>query len=123
MKSMVINFGFFLMLFITSIAISSIARKQIIQEELNEAVSVSIRNTMEMWLDDKSINEEDLISNFLNVFEMNVNSKSTYNIYFYNVDTEDGLIDVEVEAKFRYLNNREGEVKVRKTMVYDEKIS
>lgn len=123
MKLMIMNFGFFLMLFITCISISSIARKQIIKEEINEAVSVSIRNTMELWVDDMGLSEEALINNFLDVFELNVNSKSTYNIYFYNVDTEDGMIDVEVEAVFEYLNKRKGMVNVRKTMVYDEKIN
>lgn len=123
MKSMIINFGFFLMLFITCVSISSLARKQIIKEELNEAVSVSIRNTMELWVDDKSLSEETLIKNFLDVFETSINSKSTYNILFYEVDTEDGMMDVEVEALFKYLNKRNATVKVRKTMVYDEKIS
>lgn len=121
MKSMMVNFGFFLMLIISSLIIVSVAKKQIIQEEMNEAMSVSIRNTMELWSENRALSEDELIQNFMMIFKTNINSASSYNLYFYEVDTENGMFDVEAEALFKYPNLREGNVCVRKTMVYDEK--
>lgn len=113
------NFGYFLMLIIACLSLLSISKKQIIKEELNEALSVSIRNSMEYWVEE-GISENQIIYNFLDNFKTNVNSSSDYNIYIYEIDTENGLMDVEVEAVFKYPNMRTGTVSVRKTMIYDE---
>lgn len=123
MKTMVINFGLFLMLFITCLSITSIGKKQVIKEEINEALSISIRNTMELWVDNTNLSKEELIDNFLNVFKTNVNSESTYNVYFYEIDTTNGLMDIGVKASFTYPNKRTGTVNIRKTMIYDEKMN
>lgn len=122
MKLMIIDFGLFLMLILCCLSISSVARKQIIREEVNEAVSNSIRNTMELWRDNKGLSETELIDNFLDVLQLSLKSKSKYNVFFYEVDTKDGMMDVEVEAEFSYVNHKKDKVSIRKTMIYDEKM-
>lgn len=111
------------MLFICCLSIVSIAKKQIITEEVNEALSISIRNTMELWKDNKDIDDEEMISNFSNIFQSNISSKSNFDIYFYDIDTDRGMMDVEVIATFKYPNLRIGKVIERKTMIYDEKMN
>lgn len=111
------------MLFICCLSIVSIAKKQIITEEVNEALSISIRNTMELWKDNKDIDDEEMISNFSNIFQSNISSKSNFDIYFYDIDTDRGMMDVEVIATFKFPNLRIGKVIERKTMIYDEKMN
>lgn len=82
MKSMIIYFGFFMMFILSSLIIVSASKKQVIREETTEALSVSIRNTMELWLKHQETSEQELINNFLKVFEKNITSKCEYNIYF-----------------------------------------
>lgn len=120
---MVLSFGYFLMLFICCLSIVSIAKKQVITEEVNEALSISIRNTMEFWKVNKNIDDEEMINNFSNIFLSNINSDSNFDIYFYDIDTDRGLLDVEVVATFKYPNFRVGKVIERKTMIYDEKMN
>lgn len=120
---MVLNFGYFLMLFICCMSITSIAKKQIIKEEVSEALSISIRNTMELWEDNKNLSDEEMINNFEKIFRTNINSDSNFDIYFYDIDTDIGMMDVEVIATFTYPNLRIGKVVERKTMIYDEKMN
>lgn len=123
MKSMIINFGFFMMMILSSMIIVAVSKKQAISEEATEALSVSIRNSMELWQEYPAISKTDIINNFVKVFESGISSKSKYNIYFYEIDTVEGLIDVEVEAVFKFPNLKSGKINIRKTMICDEKIN
>ena len=71
MKNMVMGFGFFMMMLLSSMIIVSASKKQIIKEELNEAISISIRNSMELWADNQNITKEQIIDNFMVVFNSN----------------------------------------------------
>jgi len=119
MKTMIISFSMFVVLVLSCMCLSSLFRKQCVIQEANEALSVAIRHTMELWVDDVGMSEEEMIDSFLMDFKIMINSDSIYRISFIEIDSVNGLMDVKCDVEYDYINGKTGKVSLRKTLIFN----
>lgn len=65
--------------------------------------------------------EEELKADFLKLFAENIDQDGVYEIQIYGIDKEAGLLDVQVINRYQYLNGKPSEIKIRKTIIVDER--
>lgn len=101
----------------------SISAENVRQNELDTAVNKAARTTIEMAKSKETYEittDEQLIEEFNNNLLTSIDSDSDIEIQIMGVDAKEGFLDVVVINHFKYPTGAEGEVRARKTILYDE---
>ena len=124
MRTTVLSFVSFFILFLEVIILSTIishsSYKASVEAGLEDSVTTAVSMLQEGYKDKVSgyIEVDDLKQSFVNYLAENIDARIkglTVNIY--GADEENGVLSVEVYAKFNYQNGRETEVSCYRTAI------
>ncbi len=90
------------------------------KRDLNRAVAAAVKHTVKetMSQGQNSItSDKDMIGHFINLLATSLRSKGDLNIKVMGVNYKEGLLDVYVTQKYRYVNGKYGKVSVRKCAI------
>ncbi len=120
MKQIITTVGLMVVVTITAMIILSVEGREIRKDELNRAVSTSVKKTVK----DSQINnqkiiksDEEMIEYFIQVMSINISGKEDMEIEVMDADYKEGMLDVLVTEKYKHLNGKEGEISVRKCAI------
>ncbi len=123
MKNVIISIGLIIMMLISVLILFTVYGQNTRQNEIDEALSVAVEQTLENYKIDNNyvIKDEkqfkaDLVQNLIIAIESD--SELTVNIL--SLDMEKGLLDVEAIEKFSQPNGSTGTVSSRKTVILEE---
>lgn len=122
MKQIVVIIGMAVIAIIVSMTLLSTESKMDRQDELNRAVSAAVKQTV----DDSQVSEQkeitsnkEMVAHFIQLMSVNMNSDSNVSVEVMGVDYKEGMLDVLVTEKFKYLNGKNGTVSIRKCAIYE----
>lgn len=93
-------------------------------QELEDSLAVSVSQTMKEVMEQESFGIQDkneFIAAFLQALVMRTNSDVDMTVNVISADMEQGIMDIEVTEKISYLNMKEKEITVRRTVVFEKK--
>lgn len=91
-------------------------------QELEDALSVSVSQTMREVMEQDSFGIEDrneFVAAFLQALVMRTNSDVDMTVCVISADLERGLLDIEVKERFNFLNMGEQEIALRRTVILE----
>lgn len=91
------------------------------EQELEDALSVSVSQTMKEVMEQESFgieNRNEFIAAFLQALVMRTNSDVDMTVCVISADIERGLLDVEIKERFNFLNMGEQEISLRRTVIF-----
>lgn len=101
----------------------SVSGRDARRSELEESLTNAIEQTMQVSYLEKTYsikNEEELIADFTGNFFSQIASDSDISIEILNVDFNNGCMDVQATEKFKYFTGKTGEIKIRKTVIFEQ---
>ncbi len=101
---------------------SSINSKSARESELRDSLSAAVSQTMREVMKqdgDETINKKEFVAAFLQSFLVKINSDADIKVKIIGLDLEEGLLDVEVEAAYKDVKQKEKVLKLRRTVVYE----
>lgn len=124
MKVFVVTFVLGLVLLLSTLINSSIVSDQIRRNAIDQALRLSCYQALQeiKFINLSDISSEDEVkADFIKLFAENIDQNGQYEIQIYGVNKEAGLLDVQVINRYQYLNGRPSEIKIRKTVIVDER--
>lgn len=124
MKSSIVGSVIAVLIIITFITIGSIQINENISNEVNETLNNAIYTTQRTIFDKRT--EIDSNEKYLEVFNADMkkqlknNNDIKYSVNVLGIDYKKGLLDVEINAKYKNLLGIEKTEKVRKTMIIEK---
>lgn len=100
--------------------IISTENKSLRTDELNRAVSAACKKAV---ADSQVANQtsitsnQELVAQFIQIMSTNISGNSDFEIEVMGADFKEGLLDVLVTEKFKYVNGKQGSVSVRKCAI------
>lgn len=91
-------------------------------QELEDALSVSVSQTMKEVMEQESFgieNRNEFVAAFLQALVIRTNSDVDMTVYVISADIERGLLDIEVKERFNFLNMGEQEISLRRTVIFE----
>lgn len=91
-------------------------------QELEDALSVSVSQTMKEVMEQESFgieNRNEFVAAFLQALVMRTNSDVDMTVCVISADLERGLLDIEVKERFNFLNMGEQEIALRRTVIFE----
>lgn len=122
MKNVTFGFGIVLILILSMFIIMSVDSRSIRQKETQANLSSTVAGVMnDLCLDRHyTIRESDLfVADFIQAMTVRVTSDSNLTVTVLDVETEKGLLTMEVKETFRYPNGKEGNVTAVKTILLE----
>ena len=113
MKQIIIIVGTIVIIFIAAMTIVSVESKDLRTDELNRAVSASIKKTVsDSQIENQStiLSDKEMVAYFIQLLSVNMKGKG-------DADYKEGLLSVAVTEKFKYVNGKNGEITVRKSAI------
>lgn len=123
MKAAIIGVATTMIILVTCIIIMSVSGRDARRSELEESLTNAIEQTMQVSYLEKTYsikNEEELIADFTGNFFSQIASDSDISIEILNVDFNNGCMDVQATEKFKYFTGKTGEIKIRKTVIFEQ---
>lgn len=123
MKNVFLGFGITICSIIAIVIVMTLWGINIRQNELNNAVNVALKETIENQFDSKtySVNSNDeLVADFMEALLVQINSDSTVVVNVLDVDYRKGLLSVEVIEKYKHPIGTEGQVSVKQTAIMEQ---
>lgn len=123
MKSTIISIVLVLIMIISSVILFTIYGQNARQNELDEALSVAVEQSLENLKLNKSYsvnNTDEFIADFLENLILSIESDSEVKVEILGVDVEKGLLDVNVVETFVQPNGSTNTVTCRKTVILEE---
>ena len=120
MKQIIIIVGTIVIIFIAAMTIVSVESKDLRTDELNRAVSASIKKTVsDSQIENQSIilSDKEMVAYFIQLLSVNMKGKGNVTVEVYDADYKEGLLSVAVTEKFKYVNGKNGEITVRKSAI------
>lgn len=131
MRAASLSFVSFFILFFQVVILSTIishsAYKNSVEQGLEDSVTLAVSMIQKGFserVEESSITNNvntstsDLKTNFISYLSDNLDSRITgLTVNIYGADEENGILSVEVFAKFKYLNGKEDEVSCYKTAI------
>lgn len=93
-------------------------RQNEIETSINNAARVTLYNT-KISKSYEISTEDEMIAEFNKNLLSQINSDSDITVKVLDADVEEGLLDVEVTASYKYPNGKEGSITSRKTVIYE----
>ena len=122
MKQFIIVIGMAVIIILISMTLLSVESKTDRQEELNRVVSTAVKQTVEISQikNQKEINsDKEMVAYFVHIMSLGISSQGDISIEVMESDYEEGMLDVLVKQKFKYLNGEEDIISVRKCAIYE----
>lgn len=122
MKQFIIIIGMSVIAIIVSMILMSKESKMDRQDELSRAVSAAVKQTVnasQITNQQEITSDKEMVAQFIQIMSVNINSNSDISVEVMGVDYREGMLDVLVTAKFKYVNGKTGTVSVRKCAVYE----
>lgn len=122
MKQVIIIMGMSVIIMLVSLTIMSVESKSDRQDQLNRAVSAAVKQAVgqSQKEDQTSIkSNDDMVAEFLQIMFTSLNSDGDLSVEVMGADCKEGMLDVFVTQKYKYLNGRTGEIKTRKCAIYE----
>lgn len=122
MKTGITGTILFMVIILSAFINLSITTENVRLEEIEQALANAQRQTIENTKIKEmyQINsEEELMAEFNRNLLTQISSDSDITVRVLDADYEEGMLDVEVIAKFKYPTGKDGKVSVRKTIIYD----
>ena len=122
MKQIIIIVGTIVIIFIAAMTIVSVESKDLRTDELNRAVSASIKKTVsDSQIENQStiLSDKEMVAYFIQLLSVNMKGKENVTVEVYDADYKEGLLSVAVTEKFKYVNGKN--VEFQKTS-YQKKI-
>lgn len=122
MKTGITGTILFMVIILSAFINLSITTENVRLEEIEQALGNAQRQTIENTKIKEmyQINsEEELMAEFNRNLLTQISSDSDITVRVLDADYEEGMLDVEVIAKFKYPTGKDGKVSVRKTIIYD----
>lgn len=94
-------------------------------QELEDALSVSVSQTMREVMEQESFGIEDqneFVAALLQALILKTNSDVDMTVCIISADRERGLLDVEVKERFNFFNMGEQEIALRRTVIFQRKV-
>lgn len=116
MKSMVISSICISSILLVLTIQSEVNRTACYKQELEEALSMSVSQTLKEVMEQESYGIEDrnqFIAAFLQALIVRTNSDADMTVSVISADMEKGILDIEVRERIRDVDEREGEVRQR----------
>lgn len=91
-------------------------------QELEDALSVSVSQTMREVMEQESFGIEDqneFVAAFLQALILRTNSDVDMTVCVISADRERGLLDIEVKERIYFLNREEQEISLRRTVIFE----
>lgn len=120
MKQIIIIVGTIVIIFIAAMTIVSVESKDLRTDELNRAVSASIKKTVsDSQIENQStiLSDKEMVAYFIQLLSVNMKGKGDVTVEVYDADYKEGLLSVAVTEKFKYVNGKKGEITVRKSAI------
>lgn len=121
-KQLTVIMGLIVSMVISGLAILTIETKSARESELYRTVSAAAKQTVKISQIDgqKEIaSNDDMVNYFINTFLKSIQSDGDVAIEIMGVDYKEGLLDVIVTEKYKYVTGRDGEILVRKTAILE----
>ena len=120
MKQIIIIVGTIVIIFIAAMTIVSVESKDLRTDELNRAVSASIKKTVsDSQIENQStiLSNKEMVAYFIQLLSVNMKGKGDVTVEVYDADYKEGLLSVAVTEKFKYVNGKNGEIKVSNSWI------
>lgn len=114
--------GLAVIVMIVSMTLLSEESKADRQDELNRAVSAAVKQTVaasQIENQKEITSDKEMVAQFIQIMSTGMNSRGDISVEVMGADYKEGMLDVLVTQKFRYLNGKEGSVAVRKCAIYE----
>ena len=109
MKQIIIIVGTIVIIFIAAMTIVSVESKDLRTDELNRAVSASIKKTVsDSQIENQStiLSDKEMVAYFIQLLSVNMKGKGDVTVEVYDADYKEGLLSVAVTEKFKYVNGK-----------------
>lgn len=123
MKSVIVSFVCISAILLVLAIHTVIDGKSAALQELEDSLAVSVSQTMKEVMEQESYGIQDkneFIASFLQALVMRTNSDVDMTVNVISADMEQGLMDIEVAEKISFLNMKEKEIKVRRTVIFEK---
>lgn len=122
MKQIFVGFTFLSIIIVAVMILFSVhsesARKSEIRTNLTKNVEDALRATKTK--DSYTISDtHEFVSDFAQNLLSNIDSDGEIDIKVISIDTNNGMVDLEVTESFKYPNGRNKKISVRKTVIID----
>lgn len=120
MRQLIAAFLLFLFLAGGINCVYSMESKQLHQEELEIAMESAMRHSLEAARIKKNnsiSNEKELYADFLGELMLTLGAEAEYEITVYELDLENGIMDIQIISKFSLPGGTEAQAKCRKYAV------
>ena len=104
MKQIIIIVGTIVIIFIAAMTIVSVESKDLRTDELNRAVSASIKKTVsDSQIENQStiLSNKEMVAYFIQLLSVNMKGKGDVTVEVYDADYKEGLLSVAVTEKFK----------------------
>lgn len=125
MKNVIISAGLVLVIIISAFIALTIYGHNSRQNEVEEALTVAVEQALSNLAISKQysaeeIGTEEFLADFTQRLVLGIDSNSNIVVNILAVDTEKGLLDVEVVERYRQLDGSIGTASYRKTVILEE---
>lgn len=93
------------------------------QQEARDSIENAMKTAMNVLTDDREYrpeSNEEFVSDFLEAFLMEIESKSNVTVNILDVNYEKGLLSVEGILQFKYPNGKESSVSAQRTIILEQ---
>lgn len=120
MKQIIIVIGLGVTVLLSSMIVLSIQSKAERKQELTRAVSAAVKQTVshsQIENQAEITSNDEMIAHFIQLLLSNMSSDGDIEVEVMGVDYEEGLLDVSITEKYKYLNGNDGKINVRKCAI------
>lgn len=121
MKSLIKFAGLFFMFICTILVILDIDHVSARHSEMEEALSLSMRNTLKAstYAPMYEMNEQNMRSEFIRNFAENINGDGVFEVSIYKANPQ-GILDIDVKESFKHNNDSLGNMSLHRTLLVED---
>lgn len=122
MKNIILGMTIFLMVILSLGIVFAMGDKDARRNEVQESLTSAIESTMETMFIKKAYYIEDaetFVADFEEALLVQLGTISDVTVNILEVDTEKGLLSVEIIERFEYMNGKQGSVAFTKTCIFE----
>lgn len=103
-----------------SVMLVILQSRSVRQEELKLSLAEAMETSMKQVEGQQFYSDQELADYFIRVFSKQINSDSQFHIRVICADVTEGILSVEVEQMYQYVNGKSGSIRCRRTILLDE---
>lgn len=103
-----------------SVMLIILQSRSVRQEELKLSLAEAMEISIKQVEGKQFYSDQELADYFIRVFSKQINSDSRFHIRVICADVAEGILSVEVEQMYQYVNGKSGSISCRRTILLDE---